>query len=370
MELKSIQRELGVPGKSSLYKQTLVFIAQITILVVLSVSLSFPGQAHAGIFSKMADFFSGDAKADVIDDGQNSQTAPVLEAKIAMSDTQKAEIPVKMTEDNVLVPEVGTLGTALDVEDYVEDDTITVYITKAGDTLSKIAEMHKVSVNTIVWANDGLDPKKPLKEGTSLLIMPITGVSHTIKKGDTLNAIAKKYGADITEVARFNGVTDETLVVGETIIVPNGEIAAVKVAPKSKKVSVGISGITGGNGNSYYRRPVWCPVTQGIHGYNSVDLGCPVGTPIAAAAAGRVIFTNGGGWGGGYGIYAIVAHSNGTQTLYAHMSRLAVSTGQSVSDGQIIGYTGNTGRSTGPHLHFEIRGTPGITNCVVRNVCR
>ncbi len=371
MEVKSKQREFGVPTPSTLHNRAFNLMAKITILALLIGSISFPNQAEAGIFSKMAGLFSNEAKADVIDNGQNSQTTPVLEAKISLigSEEKKEEAPLKINEDNVLVPEMGTLGTTLDVEDYTGEDKISVYITKSGDTLSKIAEMYNVSVNTIVWANESLDPKKSLKEGTSILIMPISGVSHTIRKGDTLNAIAKKYGADAVEIARFNGVTDETLVVGESIMVPDGEIAPSKTVatttPK-KIISIKIPGLTGRN--SYYRRPVNCPLTQGIHNYNGVDLGCSIGTPVVAAAAGTVISVR-TGWGGGYGNHIILSHPNGTQTLYAHLSKISVSVGQQISDGEVIGNTGNSGRSTGPHLHFEIRNS-GIVNCMVNNSCR
>jgi murein DD-endopeptidase MepM/ murein hydrolase activator NlpD len=96
--------------------------------------------------------------------------------------------------------------------------------------------------------------------------------------------------------------------------------------------------------------------TQGIHGYNGVDIGASTGTPILAAAGGEVIISRAEGWNGGYGIYVVIRHDNGTQTLYAHMSQDIVSVGQRVSQGEVIGYVGNTGRSSGPHLHFEIRG--------------
>ena len=97
-------------------------------------------------------------------------------------------------------------------------------------------------------------------------------------------------------------------------------------------------------------------MSQGIHGYNGVDVSAPSGTPIYAAAGGTIVVAKGGGgYNGGYGNYIVIDHGNGTQTLYAHMSSLAVS-GGSVSKGSLIGYVGSTGRSTGNHLHFEVRG--------------
>ena len=100
--------------------------------------------------------------------------------------------------------------------------------------------------------------------------------------------------------------------------------------------------------------------TQNIHGYNAVDLAAPTGTPIMAAADGTVIVAKSGGWNGGYGSYVVIQHGNGSQTLYAHMSKVAAYDGESVVQGQVIGYVGETGDATGPHVHFEIR--DGIRN--------
>jgi murein DD-endopeptidase MepM/ murein hydrolase activator NlpD len=105
--------------------------------------------------------------------------------------------------------------------------------------------------------------------------------------------------------------------------------------------------------------------TQGLHGANAVDIGVPVGTSVVASASGKVItakYGEGNPWFGGYGNHIVIEHSNGIQTLYAHLSGVAVSVGDIVSQGERIGSSGNTGRSTGPHLHFEVRGAknPGI----------
>jgi murein DD-endopeptidase MepM/ murein hydrolase activator NlpD len=81
-----------------------------------------------------------------------------------------------------------------------------------------------------------------------------------------------------------------------------------------------------------------------------------IGTPIHAAAAGTVIVARSGGWNGGYGSFVIISHSNGTQTLYGHASKVLVSAGQYVDQGDTIALMGSTGQSTGSHLHFEIRG--------------
>jgi len=96
--------------------------------------------------------------------------------------------------------------------------------------------------------------------------------------------------------------------------------------------------------------------TQGLHGYNAIDIGTPVGTTLYAAAAGQIIIAKHSGWNGGYGKYVVISHNNGTQTVYGHMSQVIVDEGETVAQGQVIGLSGNTGHSTGPHVHFEIRG--------------
>ena len=248
---------------------------------------------------------------------------------------------------------------------------------RSGDTLGEIAKMFDVSVNTIIWANK-LSSAGDVHPGDTLIILPISGIQHTVVKGDTLKSIAKKYGADANEIAQFNYLDSSVpLEVGSTIIVPGGGITPTVSSPKSSSVKAGNEPYLGGSGPAqpgYYANPLpGARINQGIHGWNAVDLGGPgiLGAPIHAAADGIVKFAySNGRWNGGYGNYVVIAHSNGTQTLYAHMRSAIVSPGQSVSSGQVIGYVGTTGMSTGPHLHFEVRGAANpFRNCSVGSVC-
>jgi murein DD-endopeptidase MepM/ murein hydrolase activator NlpD len=224
-------------------------------------------------------------------------------------------------------------------------------------------------VNTIIWANN-LSGIKDVHPGDTLIILPISGVKRTVVKGDTLKSIASKYGADANEIAQFNGLDPAlALVVGSTIIIPGGEISAPSSPTKSViSTSASYSTIAAG----YYSSPI--PggiITQGLHDGKAVDIGAARGTPIHAAADGTVIIArNNGGWNGGYGNYVVITHSNGTQTLYAHMKNAIVTPGQSVDNGQIIGYVGMTGNTTGPHVHFEVRGAANpFASCRVNTVC-
>lgn len=272
-----------------------------------------------------------------------------------------------IVDDSALMSEEGPSGTIADIE-KPKNGTISTYVVRPGDTLSGIAKMFEVKPSTIIWANDGLSGGGTLKIGQVLTILPITSVRHTVKKGDTLASIAKRYGADATEIANYNSIVDSTLSVGAEILIPNGEVAAPPSTPTTgtrrfgpePAHNVGPRGTESEIG--YYLRPIiGGQRTQGIHGYNGIDLGrLPVGTPIMASAEGDVVVAREGGWNGGYGSYVVIQHDNGSQTLYGHMSSVSVYSGQHVVQGQVIGALGNTGKSTGPHLHFEIRN--GIRN--------
>ncbi len=270
----------------------------------------------------------------------------------------------------------GPAGSLADVASSTPPDHISIYVVRPGDTLSEIALMFNVSVNTIVWANN-LSGTKDVHPGDTLIILPISGVKHTVITGDTLKSVAKKYDADANEIAQFNGLDPATpLDVGSTIIIPDGEVTTTVSRSISASHKIGREPYLGGSGpaqNGYYINPLpGARINQGIHGWNAVDLGGPgiMGTPIHAAADGTVIVARSGGWNGGYGNYVVITHGNGTQTLYAHMRNVAATRGQTVSAGQIIGYVGSTGLSTGAHLHFEVRGAANpFRNCSVGSVC-
>lgn len=245
-------------------------------------------------------------------------------------------------EDSAAFIEKGTSGTG----------EISTYVVREGDTITSIAAMFSVSPNTIRWANNLSG--STLKVGQELAILPITGVRHKVKSGDTLASIAKKYGANQDDIISYNDLpADHRLAIGDEIIIPDGELTGASGAPSAAtKLASGLKEAVG-----YYLRPiVGGRKSQGIHGHNAVDLAAPIGTPIMAAADGTVILSRTGGYNGGYGTYIVISHDNGTQTVYAHMSANYVAVGQRVDQGAMIGRIGMTGNTSGPHVHFEIRG--------------
>lgn len=321
-------------------------------------------------------FFSSDASAAANALAPNPST-PILRAAINFDPNPNKGLGDTIpTSDNAVLAYTGPSGTIADVASSTPPDRISVYVVRPGDTLSEVAKMFNVSVNTIIWANNMNGPKD-MHAGDTLVILPISGVERTIVKGDTLKSIAKKYNGDATEIAQYNGLDPEApLAIGATIIIPGGDITPA--APKTKKAS-SLKNLhepyLGGGGAiqpGYYGNPVpGAIITQGLHGWNGIDFGAARGTPIRAAADGRVIVARGGGgWNGGYGNYVVITHDNGSQTLYSHMRSVIASSGQSVSQGQVIGYMGSTGLSTGPHLHFEVRGAANpFRNCSIGTVC-
>lgn len=313
----------------------------------------FPAATSAGVFSFLSSviYNINDAIEQTLDYSQNSQNMALLRAAINPNpDPARGGGDITIVGEVALLSETGPSGTIADVEENTGgSDQISIYVVREGDTLSQIATMFDVSVNTIMWAN-GTERASLISPGEILIILPVSGIQHTVKSGETLASIVKKYKGDLTEVLDYNGLSaGATLAIGDVVTIPDGEIAAPRVPAVYSSSGPSYAG--------YYMRPLSGGAkTQGIHGYNGIDIGAPLGTPILASASGSVIINRDWGWNGGYGNYIVVRHSNGTQTLYSHNSRNIVWVGQKVVQGQVIGYVGSTGRSTGNHLHFEIRG--------------
>lgn len=336
------------------------------IAIGAGVALFFAGHANAS-FSLFSAKVVTDAPLSRIATEGSSQNVPVLVAARHIDPSgARGGGGVTIADGSALVAETTPFsGRTADVMAPASPDQISWYIVQVGDTLSQVADMFDVSVNTIVWANE-LKSSVDIHPGQTLLILPISGVQHTIAEGDTLESIAEEYGggADteeldslIQEIAEFNGIEPgAALAVGEVITVPGGMVEQEYEESTTYAYSGGSS--SGGSSGAFIHPIPGAVRTQGLHGYNAVDYGAPVGTPIRASDGGTVIVSRVGGWNGGYGNYIVIDHHDGTQTLYAHMSRNVVWQGQSVVAGQKIAEVGNTGRSTGPHLHFEVRGAP------------
>lgn len=304
------------------------------------------------------------SSVSILGDSTDKKTPSIANKKDAQSNEVDPDASVDIVSENALLSKAGPMGisSGKEEEDLSIDNSPSVYVVRKGDSISEIAKMFGVSVNTILWANDMKKGEK-LVTGDVLFILPVSGLEHEVKKGQTLQSIAKLYKADINEIILFNGISENTkLAVGDKLVIPGAEKAEESDKPV-KNLSASIAkdkqyyeNHPTQNLSGYFINPVpGYRKSQGIHDKNAIDMAIPKGTPIHASAAGRVILAR-NGYNGGFGNLVIISHPNGTETLYAHQSKIATSTGAEVSQGEIIGYVGSTGRSTGPHLHFEVHG--------------
>lgn len=313
--------------------------------------------AQAFSFSDFFASFSADAKdTSEVTSFAVSKTALLRAAVNVDPNPAKGGGDITIVGGTALLPESGPEGTLADIQEQKPNsDQISIYVVRNGDSLSAIAKTFGVSVNTILWAND-LTSAKSVRPGDTLVILPVSGVEHTVKKGETLAGIVKKYKGDMRDVLGINNLAPGAIVaVGDSILIPDGINAPAVVNVSGTKAR--IFGAGGPSIIGYYLRPLLGGrKSQGIHGYNGIDIATPIGTQVLASCPGTVLVSRDSGWNGGYGEYVVVQCSNNTQTLYGHLSGTSVPVGAEVVRGQVVGLSGNSGRSTGPHLHFEIRG--------------
>ncbi|WP_139025337.1 peptidoglycan DD-metalloendopeptidase family protein [Acetonema longum] len=217
---------------------------------------------------------------------------------------------------------------------------IVSHVVQAGETLSEIAERYDIDVDTILGANP--ETNELIHPGDSLIIMPQKGVMHTVNQGETLWDIAHGYGVDLSAITAANHKQDSLLRTGERLWIPGGK-------PRRSLAA-----------RSRYGRFIWPTYGEmtSLFGWrwgrlhSGIDIANHIGTIVMAAQSGRVSFA---GWLGGYGRTIIIEHGQGFSTVYGHLSDYEINKGDYVAAGQPIAYMGNSGLSTGPHLHFEIR---------------
>lgn len=337
---------------------------------------SYPVSAQALSFSSIGNFLWGSGTKASVQAEPDPISPSLLESHVFVplsldedeADYSSDGISLSVTQGNALIATRNPNG----VFDDGAHDEIIVYTVKSGDSSGGIAERFGITLNTLLWAND-IRNSSLIKVGDQLVILPVSGIEYQVKKNDTIESIAKRFKPKdetdislvVADIMAFNGLAiNERLEAGSTIIIPDGEIVVTPAPAASKPAgtpsrSIGLPEYIG-----YFLRPIIGGRNvrgtknnpHGLHGYNGVDLANGFGMPIMASAGGTVIRAKSTGWNGGYGKYIIITHPNGTQTLYAHLNSILVEVGQRVVQGASIGYAGSTGNSTGPHLHFEIRG--------------
>ncbi|HUD44180.1 MAG TPA: M23 family metallopeptidase [Patescibacteria group bacterium] len=240
---------------------------------------------------------------------------------------------------------------------------VVTYTVEKGDTLSSIAQKfsqpnNPISMDSIRWLNNMTSDD--LTVGDQIKIPPVTGIVYKVQSGDTVYTIAKKFSTDAQGIVDFPFNTfanNETfaLVVGEILIVPNGVQEAEKAPAVPYSQSLQYAGpVPVASGGWIFPLPGGI-ITQYASWYHmALDIAMPIGTPIHAAHAGTISEVSVGTYDTGYGNNVYIDDGDGFKTHYAHMLSVSVSVGQQVTAGQVIGFVGLTGRTTGPHTHFEI----------------
>jgi murein DD-endopeptidase MepM/ murein hydrolase activator NlpD len=217
-----------------------------------------------------------------------------------------------------------------------------------NETISGIAQRFGVSVGAIIASNN-ISNARRLQEGTNLRIPNVDGIPYQIKSGDSLTRISASFNVPLEVILDINDIKSDNLKVGETIFIPGGRMNDIDL-----RLSLGETFMFPLPGSRIItsrfgmRRD---PFTGVMQFHNGVDFKANTGTPIMASLDG-VVSVVAQNWL--YGKYIIMSHSNGYKTLYAHLNSFNVKQGDRVTRGRKIGEVGNTGQSTGPHLHFGI----------------
>ena len=357
-------------SKTFLQKGRFILASFLIISILFSIN---PQPARAGILGDIWKAISGGNSSNTTD--LNSSAAAIALPLLGSNNNQASALTgvggsmddsapdMSSSQDSALVAPRNPAGTL----PSSGSDQISIYTVASGDTPGGIADKFGISLNTLLWANN-LKNSRSIKAGDNLVILPVSGVQYEVKKGDTVESIAKKYRpkdmtADnftsfVNDIINYNALAiNAPLDEGNVIIIPDGELSTPVLAPPTSNIGNKNRFTSLPSYSGYYMRPViGGRKTQGIHGYNGVDLATSCGSPLYASAAGTVIIVRDSGWNSGYGKYVVITHGNSTQTLYGHMQQIIVEPGQQVGQGAVIGLVGTTGRSTGCHVHFEIRG--------------
>lgn len=224
--------------------------------------------------------------------------------------------------------------------------SVKTYTVRSGDSIATLAKRFGLRADTIIAMNN-LQNQSSIKAGLTLRIPNMDGIIHKVRKGENLSTIAKAYGADITKLVDVNELASATINAGQSLFIPNARLA-----------SATLKNFYGENFVWPVRGPISSPFGyrsnpfSGLRTFHSaIDIVVNKGTPVKATSEGIVADT---GYNSVFGNYIIIRHDNGYQSLYAHLSEVSVRQGSRVSQSATIGRSGNTGQSTGPHLHFSI----------------
>ena len=223
---------------------------------------------------------------------------------------------------------------------------IVIYKIKPGDNLWNISKKTGLSIDTLLTLNN-LDNVHIISTGTEIRIPNKDGIFYKVSPGETIEDIAKKFNVKPEDIINVNEFSDESIEEGIDIFIPKGKLPLEeRLNYLGRFITPLIGRITSGFG---FRKN---PMTKKKEFHTGIDIAQYYGAPVKASESGEVIFA---GEYKGYGNLIILRHNNGYSTRYGHLSKIIVKYGEKVRQGEVIGYVGNSGSVTGPHLHFEIR---------------
>ncbi len=319
--------------------------------------LIYPNQTYANIFSDLVNKVLGTsdktAEASLYDDNEvvhNSQSMALLEPSLGTNIKAEKDTPiVNIIDDQALIASNGPLGPADDIEKYASSsERIDIYKVKKGDTIEGIIKKFKMPKETLFYLNADLRETDLLQIGQNIVILqtkdqPVV-TKEPVKKVTTEAPKETKK----EDVVMYTFDIDTKVPVDQPQNVSNNEPNQQNGQSGAKTTKDGyIWPFPEGSGR----------ISQGIHSDQAYDFAAPKGTPIYAIYDGTVLVSRSTGYNGGYGLYVVINFTDGRQAIFGHMSKVVAKAGDTVKQGDLIGYVGSTGKSTGPHVHIGFRGS-------------
>ena len=292
---------------------------------------------------------------------KDSSVKEIMEFNNLSSVKIKPGQDLKIPRDKIIKTVSNNKSTAGSAASKAENAQV-YYTVRRGDTLSSIAARRNLPIEEIMNANNlnsdfikagqelvlPIIDSKAVKNNSSAKIKEANSSSkqivHQVQRGDALSSIARLYGTNVDSIRRANNLNGDRIFAGDKLIITD-----YKRGPFSLGRGSLIWPVNGRITSNFGWRNHPIKKTRLFH--NGLDIAVPSGTPVKAAAAGEVVHS---GWMNGFGYTVIVDHGRGVETLYAHNSKVSVAKGSMVNKGQQVALSGNTGLSTGPHLHFGV----------------
>jgi LysM repeat protein len=342
------------------------------LLLILVVGALWSGKVNLSVAASLTEAVLSKTRINFADFVPDTGAAAEPVAAVAAA----APPPVMEIASLPSLPRTADLHTLIPTRG--RGDVIT-YTVQAGDTLFGIADKFSLKPETLLWGNYFVLKDDPhlLLPGQSLNILPVDGTYHFVTQGNTVEQIAKFYGVTPQAIVDWGSnqldPIKPVLTANTWLVIPGGHrelqtwvVPTIKRDVKTAKVNnfgQCPGGYSGAVGSGVF---IWPTDNHALSGYDysnihhGLDIRAKLGTPLYAVDSGVIVYAGPNDYG--YGNLVVIDHGNGWQSVYGHLSQWNVVCGQSVSVGNVIGLAGSTGRSSGPHLHFELRYNGGYVN--------